>query len=150
MIALEPDPALGNGGLGRLAACFLDSMAYLGIPAIGYGIRYEYGMFRQELADGWQVEKPEDWLADSNPWEFHRSEATYRVQFGGRVEHRHHRAHWEGTEDVLAVAHDVLIPAHGGGAVNTLRLWGAKPAEALDIPTFNRGFHRGAARRMRS
>jgi glycogen phosphorylase len=151
VIALEPDPALGNGGLGRLAACFLDSMAYLGIPGIGYGIRYEYGMFRQELADGWQVEKPEDWLADSNPWEFHRSEATYRVQFGGRVEHRHHRAHWEGTEDVLAVAHDVLVPAHNGGAVNTLRLWGAKPADALDISTFNRGyFIEALAPRMRS
>ncbi len=151
LLALEPDPALGNGGLGRLAACFLDSMAHLGIPGIGYGIRYEYGMFRQELSDGWQVEKPEDWLADSNPWEFYRTEATYRVKFAGRVEHRDDRAHWEGGEDVLAVAHDVLIPSHQGKVVNTLRLWGAKPAEPLDISIFNRGyFIEALAPRMRS
>jgi starch phosphorylase len=151
LLGLEPDPALGNGGLGRLAACFLDSMAYLGVPAIGYGIRYEYGMFRQEIIDGRQVEQPEDWLSNSNPWEILRSEAAYRVQFGGHVEHRNHRAHWEGTEDMLAVAHDVLIPAHNGRAVNTLRLWGAKPAAPLDISTFNRGSYSEAlAPRMRS
>ena len=151
LLTLEPDPALGNGGLGRLAACFLDSMAYLGVPAIGYGIRYEYGMFRQEIVDGRQVEQPEDWLNDSNPWEILRSEAAYRIQFGGHVEHRNHRAHWEGTEDMLAVAHDVLVPAHNGRAVNTLRLWGAKPAAPLDISAFNRGsFSEALAPRMRS
>jgi glycogen phosphorylase len=139
IIALESDPALGNGGLGRLAACFLDSMAHLGLPATGYGIRYEYGMFHQDIVDGWQVERPEDWLSDLNPWEFYRPERTYLIQFGGRVEHRDFRAHWEQTDDVLAVAHDLLVPGHGSGMVDTLRLWGAKPINALDMHKFNRG-----------
>jgi glycogen phosphorylase len=139
IIELEPDPAFGNGGLGRLAACFLDSMAHLGLPATGYGIRYEYGMFRQDIVDGWQLERPEDWLSDLNPWEFYRPERTYLIQFGGRVEHRDFRAHWEHTDDVLAVAHDLLVPGHGNPMVNTLRLWGAKPIDALDMDKFNRG-----------
>jgi glycogen phosphorylase len=138
IVALEPDPAYGNGGLGRLATCFLDSMAHLELPAIGYGIRYEYGMFLQDIVDGWQVERPEDWLSYLNPWEFYRPERTYCIQFYGQVQHRDFRARWEQTEDVLAVAHDLLVPGHGA-TVGTLRLWSAKPLNALDIARFNRG-----------
>jgi starch phosphorylase len=133
------DPALGNGGLGRLAACFLDSMATLGVPATGYGIRYEYGMFRQGLADGWQVEQPDDWLAAPDPWEFPRPERTYPVRFGGRVEHRDQRVHWIEGETVLAVAYDRLVPGYDSDTVNTLRLWAPKPTDPLDLTAFNRG-----------
>jgi len=133
------DPALGNGGLGRLAACFLDSMATLGIPGIGYGIRYEYGMFRQELADGWQVEQPDEWLTGAHPWEFPRPERTYAVSFRGRVEHRDHRAHWIVGETVLAVAFDRLVPGYDSDMVNTLRLWSPKPTHPIDLSAFNRG-----------
>jgi starch phosphorylase len=133
------DPALGNGGLGRLAACFLDSMATLGVPGIGYGIRYEYGMFRQELADGWQVEQPDDWLTGPDPWEFPRPERTYAVKFGGRVEHREQRAHWIDGETVLAVAFDRLVPGYQSETVNTLRLWSPKPTDPIDLSAFNRG-----------
>jgi glycogen phosphorylase len=135
----QTDPALGNGGLGRLAACFLDSMATLGIPGIGYGIRYEYGMFRQELADGWQVEQPDDWLTGTDPWEFPRPERTYAVSFGGRVEHRDQRAHWIDGETVLAVAFDRLVPGYDSDTVNTLRLWSPKPIDPIDLSAFNRG-----------
>jgi starch phosphorylase len=137
LFIIEPDPALGNGGLGRLAACFLDSMAHEGIPGIGYGIRYEFGNFRQELADGWQVERPDLWLKGGNIWEFTRPERSYRVRFGGRVEHRDFRAQWVNTEEIVAVAHDILIPGHR--TVNTLRLWDARPICPLDIGLFNRG-----------
>jgi starch phosphorylase len=133
------DPALGNGGLGRLAACFLDSMATLGVPATGYGIRYEYGMFRQELADGWQVEEPDDWLANPDPWEFARPERTYPVRFGGRVEHRDQRAHWVEGETVLAIAFDRLVPGYDSETVNTLRLWSPKATDPIDLSAFNRG-----------
>jgi glycogen phosphorylase len=133
------DPALGNGGLGRLAACFLDSMATLGVPGIGYGIRYEYGMFRQELVDGWQVEQPDDWLSGPDPWEFPRPERTYAVKFGGRVEHREQRAHWIDGEIVLAVAFDRLVPGYQSETVNTLRLWSPKPTDPIDLSAFNRG-----------
>jgi starch phosphorylase len=133
------DPALGNGGLGRLAACFLDSMTTLGIPGTGYGIRYEYGMFRQELADGWQVEQPDDWLTGSDPWEFPRPERTYAVQFGGQVEHRDQRAYWIDGETVLAVAFDRLVPGFDSDTVNTLRLWSPKPTDPIDLSAFNRG-----------
>jgi starch phosphorylase len=139
LYALEPDPALGNGGLGRLAACFLDSMANLGLPGMGYGIRYEYGMFRQELANGWQVEHPDDWLGEVNPWEFPRPERTYRVRFGGRVEHRGSCAHCVDTEDVFATAYDRLVPGHDRQAVITLRLWSPKPLEPIDLGAFNSG-----------
>jgi glycogen phosphorylase len=135
----EPDPALGNGGLGRLAACFLDSMATVGVPGIGYGIRYEYGMFRQELADGWQIEQPDDWLTDADAWEFPRPERTYTVSFGGRVEHRDQRAHWVDGEKVLAVAFDRLVPGYDSDTVNTLRLWSPKPTDPIDLSAFNRG-----------
>jgi starch phosphorylase len=137
--AQQTEPALGNGGLGRLAACFLDSMATLGVPGIGYGIRYEYGMFRQTLADGWQVEEPDDWLTGADPWEFPRPERTYAVSFGGRVDHRDQRAHWICAETVLAVAFDRLIPGYDSDTVNTLRLWSPKPCEPIDLSAFNRG-----------
>ena len=137
----EPDAALGNGGLGRLAACFLDSMATLGVPGMGYGIRYEYGMFRQQIVDGQQVETPDYWLTRGNPWEFQRPEVCYRVRFGGRVEGRvaHGPANWTGTHDVLAMAYDTIIPGYGTQATNTLRLWSARATEEMDLSAFNRG-----------
>jgi starch phosphorylase len=138
----EPDAALGNGGLGRLAACFLDSMATLGVPGFGYGIRYEYGMFRQKIVDGQQVETPDYWLTRGNPWEFQRPEVTYRVRFGGHVQKRDDRtgaADWVDTHDVLAVAYDTIIPGYGTQATNTLRLWSARATEEIDLSAFNRG-----------
>jgi starch phosphorylase len=137
--AQEPDPGLGNGGLGRLAACFLDSMATLGLPGMGYGIRYEYGMFVQKLFEGRQVEQPDAWLAAGNPWEFPRPEVTYRVQFGGRVERTPYGVKWVDTDDVKAMAYDTLVPGHGTGTVNTLRLWSAKAMNDIDLPLFNQG-----------
>lgn len=142
---LEPDAALGNGGLGRLAACFLDSMATLGISGFGYGIRYDYGMFKQQIVDGKQVEAPDYWLADGNPWEFPRPDVEYRVRFGGRVEKVGERMVWSGTQDVLAMAYDVIIPGYATQATNTLRLWSAKPAQALNLAAFNGGDYVAAA-----
>ena len=136
---LEPDAALGNGGLGRLAACFLDSMATLGVPGFGYGIRYEYGMFRQTIVDGKQVEAPDYWLTRANPWEFQRPELSYRVRFGGRVEKREGVVHWVDTHDVIAMAYDTIIPGYGTKATNTLRLWSAKATEEINLSAFNKG-----------
>ncbi|MEO8250403.1 MAG: glycogen/starch/alpha-glucan family phosphorylase, partial [Burkholderiales bacterium] len=137
---LEPDAALGNGGLGRLAACFLDSMATLNVPGFGYGIRYEYGMFRQTVVAGRQVEVPDYWLTQGNPWEFRRPEVTYRVCFGGRVESQEGKTRrWVDTHDVLAVAYDTIIPGYGTQATNTLRLWSARATEEIDLSAFNRG-----------
>lgn len=141
IVDLEAEPALGNGGLGRLAACFLDSMANNGVPAYGYGIYFEYGMFRQTFVGGWQVEQPEEWLVGVNPWDFMRSEPAFEIGFGGHVEHRDHRAIWTPAERVIATAHDLLVPAHDNSLVNTLRLWSAKPLHGFDIATFNRGRH---------
>ena len=141
----EPDAALGNGGLGRLAACFLDSMATLGVPGLGYGIRYEYGMFRQRIVDGQQLETPDYWLTRGNPWEFQRPEVTYRVRFGGHVQRREGKgapygaAKWVDTHDVLAMAYDTIIPGYGTQATNTLRLWSARATEEIDLSAFNRG-----------
>ena len=141
----EPDAALGNGGLGRLAACFLDSMATLGVPGLGYGIRYEYGMFRQRIVDGQQVETPDYWLTRGNPWEFQRPEVNYRVRFGGHVQRREGKGapygagRWVDTHDVLAVAYDTIIPGFGTQATNTLRLWSARATEEIDLKAFNRG-----------
>ncbi len=146
----EPDAALGNGGLGRLAACFLDSMATLGVPGMGYGIRYEYGMFRQRIVDGQQVEQPDYWLTRGNPWEFQRPEVTYRVRFGGHVQRRegnnapYGAANWVDTHDVLAMAYDTIIPGYGTQATNTLRLWSAKATEEIDLSAFNRGNYMAA------
>jgi starch phosphorylase len=142
----EPDAALGNGGLGRLAACFLDSMATLALPSFGYGIRYDYGMFAQHIHDGHQVEQPDDWLMYGNPWEFARPEVTYPIRFGGWVRREEGVAQWVDTEDVLAMAYDMIVPGYGTRAVSTLRLWHAKASEALDLELFNRGDYMRAVR----
>jgi glycogen phosphorylase len=136
---LEPDAALGNGGLGRLAACFLDSMATLNIPGFGYGIRYDYGMFRQTIVDGRQVEVPDYWLTHGNPWEFARPEVTYRVRFGGRVVRDGEQFNWVDSHDVQAMAYDTIIPGYDTMATNTLRLWSAKATQEIDLGAFNRG-----------
>ena len=141
---LEPDAALGNGGLGRLAACFLDSMATLGLPGFGYGIRYDYGMFRQQIVGGQQVETPDYWLTHGNPWEFPRPEVRMRVRFGGHLEEHEGQVHWVDTEDVLAMAYDSIIPGYGTEVTNTLRLWSARATEEIDLSAFNRGNYVGA------
>ncbi|OOZ35781.1 glycogen/starch/alpha-glucan phosphorylase [Solemya velesiana gill symbiont] len=140
----EPDAGLGNGGLGRLAACFLDSCATLQLPVKGYGIRYEYGMFRQDIEDGFQVEEPDHWLRDGNPWEIERPEYTQRISFGGRTEfhsdqHGKLRAHWVDTHDVLAVPYDIPVPGYCNGTVNTLRLWQSAATDEFDLDEFNAG-----------
>ncbi len=126
----EPDAALGNGGLGRLAACFMDSMSTLGIAAYGYGIRYEHGLFRQHIAEGWQVEEAEEWLIQGgNPWELNRSEVRYIVPFGGIVRADAEGSdRWHPAEQVFAIGSDMAIPGWKAQHVNTLRLWSAKPA----------------------
>ncbi|MDH4161866.1 MAG: glycogen/starch/alpha-glucan phosphorylase [Nitrospirota bacterium] len=141
---LENDAALGNGGLGRLAACFLDSLATLGIPGYGYGIRYEYGMFTQRIENGWQVEHPDNWLRYGNPWEFPRPEVLYPVHFGGRVveyrdDHGRLRHHWVETEDVMAMAFDTPVPGYGTETVNNMRLWSAKASRDFNLKYFNEG-----------
>jgi starch phosphorylase len=141
---LEPDAALGNGGLGRLAACYMDSMAALAVPAYGYGIRYEHGLFMQEIRDGWQHELPERWLAQGNPWEFERIEDEYSIRFGGSVEYvaggdGTARGLWYPAERVLAVAHDTPITGWRGRHVNTLRLWSARSTTPVHLGTFNAG-----------
>jgi starch phosphorylase len=141
---LENDAALGNGGLGRLAACFLDSMATLNLPGYGYGIRYEYGMFTQRIENGWQVEHPDNWLRYGNPWEFPRPEVLYAVKFGGRVveykdEHGRLRHHWVDTEDVMAMAFDTPVPGFGTDTVNNMRLWSAKASRDFNLKYFNEG-----------
>ncbi len=144
--AQEPDAALGNGGLGRLAACFLDSMATLGLPSCGYGIRYDYGMFAQRVLNGYQVEQPDDWLKFGNPWEFPRPDTTYVIHFGGWVRRNEDGVQWLDTESVLAMAYDVIVPGHATRAVSTLRLWHAKAAESLDLALFNQGDYMRAVR----
>jgi starch phosphorylase len=140
----EIDAGLGNGGLGRLAACFLDSCATLQLPVMGYGIRYEYGMFRQRIVDGRQIEEPDHWLRDGNPWEQERPEFIQRIRFGGRCEHYtaetgEHRVRWVDSRDVLAVPYDIPIPGYRNGTVNTLRLWKAAATDAFDLGEFNAG-----------
>jgi starch phosphorylase len=146
----EPDAALGNGGLGRLAACFLDSMATLGLPSFGYGIRYEYGMFAQEIQNGSQVEYPDPWLADGTAWEWPRAAITYPVRFGGWVEHTvgtdgQPRAVWRAAAEVAAKACDMVIPGHGTQKVSTLRLWKAVAPAHIDLNAFNTGDYARAA-----
>ncbi|RCW72577.1 glycogen/starch/alpha-glucan phosphorylase [Pseudorhodoferax soli] len=141
----EPDAALGNGGLGRLAACFLDSMASLGLPSFGYGIRYEYGMFAQEIQNGTQVEHPDPWLKDGTPWEFPRWELSYPVRFGGWVEHVEGKAVWRPAAEVAAKAYDLVIPGHGTKKVSTLRLWKATAPAHIDLNAFNTGDYQRAA-----
>jgi len=146
---LEPDAALGNGGLGRLAACFMESMSTLGIAAHGYGIRYEHGLFRQAVVDGWQQEQTENWLDFGNPWEFERAEVIYPISFGGRVEtvssgDGEPRQVWWPAETVRAVAYDTPVVGWRGASVNTLRLWRARALEELHLERFNAGDHLGA------
>ncbi|MDJ0806625.1 MAG: glycogen/starch/alpha-glucan phosphorylase [Gammaproteobacteria bacterium] len=135
----EPDAGLGNGGLGRLAACFLDSCATLQLPVRGYGLRYEYGMFRQHIENGRQVEDPDHWLRDGNPWELERPEYTQRIHFGGHVEYVDGSPRWVDTHDVLAVPYDIPIPGYRNGTVNTLRLWKAAATDEFDLDEFNAG-----------
>ena len=142
---LEPDAALGNGGFGRLAACYMDSMAALAVPAYGYGIRYEHGLFMQQIKDGWQHELPERWLAFGNPWEFERLDTEYSIRFGGSVEYIGSgtdgtaRGLWYPTERVLAVAHDTPVTGWRGKHVNTLRLWSARSTTPVHLGAFNTG-----------
>ncbi len=141
---LESDAGLGNGGLGRLAACFLDSCATLQLPVTGYGIRYEYGMFRQKIEHGHQLEEPDHWLRNGNPWEIERPEYAVRIKFGGRSDFYigadgNTHARWVDTQDVLAVPYDMPIPGYRNGTVNTLRLWKAAATEEFDLDEFNAG-----------
>lgn len=142
----EQDAGLGNGGLGRLASCFLDSCATLELPVTGYGLRYEYGMFRQLIVGGKQVEEPDHWLRQGNPWELERTEYTQRVRFGGRVDWRRENGGklqpcWVDTRDVLAVPFDVPVPGYRNGTVNTLRLWKACATDEFDLDEFNAGLY---------
>ena len=147
----EVEPALGNGGLGRLAACLVDSMATLGIPGFGYGIRYEFGMFTQHIEQGWQVEAPENWLRYGNPWEFQRPGVMYPVRFGGRVVRYRDadgrwRHQWVDAEELMAMAYDMPVPGYGGGTVNNLRLWAAKSTREFNLKYFNQGNYIEAVR----
>ena len=141
----EPDAALGNGGLGRLAACFMESMATVGCPAYGYGIRYENGLFQQRFEAGRQIEAPEDWLSQTHPWEFPRPESSYTIPFKGQVELRDGREVWVPGETVFASAHDTPVIGWKGKWANTLRLWEAKPTKLFDLERFNRGDYAAAA-----
>ncbi len=144
----ELDAALGNGGLGRLAACFLDSMATLGLPSFGYGIRYEFGMFAQTIQDGRQVEHPDAWLVDGSPWEFPRPEVSYPVRFGGWVEPPpggEGAPRWRASAEVTAKAYDMVIPGHDTHRVATLRLWKAAAPALIDLQAFNSGDYARAA-----
>ncbi|MBD5461265.1 MAG: glycogen/starch/alpha-glucan phosphorylase, partial [Lachnospiraceae bacterium] len=145
----EPDPALGNGGLGRLAACFLDSLATLGYPAYGCGIRYHYGMFKQEIRDGYQIEVPDNWLENGNPFELRRPEYTKTVKFGGYVDvhvDENGRGHFEqkNYQSVRAVPYDLPIVGYGNGIVNTLRIWDAEPVECFQLDSFDKGDYQKA------
>ncbi len=140
----EPDPALGNGGLGRLAACFLDSLATLGYPAYGCGIRYHYGMFKQKIENGFQIEVPDEWLKDGNPFEVRRSEYATEVKFGGyvrveRTENGHEKFVQEGYQSVMAVPYDLPIVGYGNNVVNTLRIWDAQPINTFSLESFDKG-----------
>ncbi len=145
----ELDAGLGNGGLGRLAACFLDSLATMALPAVGYGIRYEFGIFTQKIINGYQNEFLEDWLANGNPWEIERPEYKQRVHFFGNVEYEtdengKETAHWVNTNDVLAIPYDTPIVGYGNNTVNTLRLWSARADNEFDLEDFQRGDYIGA------
>ncbi|VEA68900.1 Maltodextrin phosphorylase [Serratia plymuthica] len=139
MLEEENDPGLGNGGLGRLAACFLDSLATLALPGRGYGIRYEYGMFKQNIVDGQQMESPDYWLEYGNPWEFPRHNTRYKVRFGGRIQQEGAKTRWLETEEVVAIAYDQVIPGFDTDATNTLRLWSAQASNEINLGKFNQG-----------
>ncbi|HWO13182.1 MAG TPA: glycogen/starch/alpha-glucan phosphorylase, partial [Polyangiaceae bacterium] len=149
IIDQEEEPGLGNGGLGRLASCFLDSLASLEVPAVGYGIRYEFGIFDQEIRDGWQAEVTDKWLRFGNPWEVVRSEIAYEVKFGGHTSRwtgpeGRTRVRWEPQTVVKGVAYDTPILGYGGRACNPLRLWSAQAVESFDVAAFNHGNYYGA------
>ncbi|MBL8332200.1 MAG: glycogen/starch/alpha-glucan phosphorylase [Rubrivivax sp.] len=148
LVAHEPDAALGNGGLGRLAACFLDAFATLGLPSFGYGLRYEHGMFAQIIQDGRQVEQPDEWLRNGNPWELLRPELRYRVGFGGMVVHEGGQRRWVPGETLIAQAYDFIVPGHGTERVSTLRQWNAQPSHSIDFAAFCRGEHTAAAQHL--
>ena len=140
----EPDPGLGNGGLGRLAACFLDSLASLEIPAIGYGIRYEFGIFHQLIRDGWQAEIPDNWLKFGNPWELARPDETVEVKLGGHTQNYHDnqgnfRVSWVPDRVVVAIPHDTPVPGYKTNTVNPLRLWKAEASESFNFDAFDAG-----------
>ena len=150
MLEEEEEPGLGNGGLGRLAACYMDSLATLGVPAIGYGIRYEFGIFDQAIRDGWQVETTDKWLRLGNPWEIPRPERhAYDVKFGGRTEHRRDehgrdRVRWIPERCVKGVAYDTPVSGFRTPTANLLRLWRAEATESFDFDAFNLGDYYGA------
>ena len=144
IIEKEVDPGLGNGGLGRLAACFMDSLATLAIPAMGYGIRYEYGMFRQKIENGQQVERPDDWLEKGAPWEFMRPSKRFSIDFGGHIYFEDKKCIWNPAEKVTALAYDQMIPGYKNDSASTLRLWSAHGGELFDLEEFNRGDHLAA------
>ena len=147
----EVEPGLGNGGLGRLAACFIDSLATMRIPAVGYGIRYEYGIFRQTFVDGAQVEQPDSWLANGSPWEFPHPEMGVKVRFAGETEHYEDddgvtRTRWNHGWEVIGIPYNYMVPGYRTGSVNTLRLWSAKATQAFDLQVFNTGDYLQAVR----
>ena len=144
LIALDIEPGLGNGGLGRLSACFMDSLATLNIPAVGYGIRYEYGIFKQSFRDGWQVESPDDWLYFGNPWEFPQPDDMVEVGFGGRTEHYtdsegNYRVRWIPAQTLMGQPHHTLAPGYNTKTVNMLRLWSARATSEFDLQLFDVG-----------
>ena len=140
----EVDPGLGNGGLGRLAACFMDSIATLALPGMGYGIRYEYGMFQQHIEDGRQVEKPDAWLEKGGPWEFVRPSKRFNIRFGGHIHFEGKKCVWQNAEEITALAYDNIIPGYGTAAAATLRLWRAHAGDMFDLADFNKGDYFGA------
>ena len=150
LIDVEVEPGLGNGGLGRLAACFIDSLATMSVPSIGYGIRYEYGIFRQTFEDGWQVEKPDAWLELGSPWEFPHPEAAVTVNFGGRTEALEEgdrrRRRWIPGWNVVGIPYNYMVPGYHNGRVNTLRLWSARAERAFNLDIFNAGQYADAVR----
>lgn len=151
LFEMEPDPGLGNGGLGRLAACYLDSLAALGYPAYGYGLRYEFGIFNQEIEDGWQVERPDYWLRFGSPWEIVRPDLSVPVRIYGYVEDRYdaekrYRPTWRGYKTVIGVPYDVPVAASGSGNVNVARFWSARAPDYFDLSAFNRGGYVEAVR----
>ena len=149
IIDQEEEPGLGNGGLGRLAACYLDSLSTVGVAAIGYGIRYEFGIFDQKITDGWQEEVTDKWLRLGNPWEIPRPELTYEVNYGGHTEsysdqNGKYRVRWIPDMKVEGVAYDTPVPGYKNGMVNLLRLWKSEAVESFDFSSFNKGDYYGA------
>ena len=149
LFAMEPEPGLGNGGLGRLAACYMDSLATLNIPAIGYGIRYEFGIFKQEIKDGWQIENTDKWLSRGNPWEIIRPELSFEIKLGGHTEsyidgNGHYHSKWIPEEIIKSVPYDTPIVGYGAKTANFIRLWKAEAAESFNFDSFNSGDYYGA------